>query len=139
MTFVAAALSHPKHEEHSTFTKIQVGKVVRYFGFTITSDKTGRNAIDAAGLAICRPDAKRVTIIRQVITPTKSILNQAARRGSTEAPRFEQVREGRKRTDWVSPAKAEAMVAAASKKFRPARPRAPRLGRRRRKSSTSRC
>ena len=58
-------------------------------------------------------------MLRQVITPAKAVLNHAARRGWCEPPRFERVRGGSRRTDWILPAEAEAMLTAASEHFRP--------------------
>ncbi len=119
VTFAAAVVSYLQARETSETTKINVGKLLKYFGPTITCDKIGQAEADKAGQAICRRGTKPQSIHRQVMTPLKAILQHAARRGWCTQPVFEVAKPGGRRTDWIRPAEAEAMVAAATDRFRP--------------------
>lgn len=119
VTFAAAAVSYLQADARSETTKVNVGKIVRHFGPTTTCDQIDQERMDQAGRAICRAGAKPQSIARQVITPAKAILSHAARRGWCDMPRFERVRAGGRRTDWITPTEAEAMLANAHPRFTP--------------------
>lgn len=119
MTFAGAALSYLRTVEPSPATLVNVGKLTRHFGPGVTCDTIKQAEIDAARRSICRPTAKPATVQRQVVTPVTAILNHAARRGWCDPPHFERAKAGGKRTDWLTPAEAEAMIAAAAKHLKP--------------------
>jgi integrase len=116
--FAAAALSYLSTEARSAGTKNRVGRIVRHFGASLVCEALDQAAIDKACAALCRPGAAPATKLREVIAPTKAILSHAARRGWCAIPTFEAVKGGRKRTDWMTPAEAEAMIEGAHEKFR---------------------
>lgn len=118
VSFAAAAVSYLEFEPRSNATKIKVNKLITHFGPSTICAAIDQAAIDGAGKAIC-PGARPASRLRQVITPAKAVLNHAARRRWCAPPLFERVREGGRRTDWLRPAEAEAMVGAAGEKFRP--------------------
>ena len=90
-----------------------------HFGPRLTCDKIDQEAIDAAGKALCRASSKPITRHRQVISPASAILNFEAARGRCEPAKFVSPKARGKRTDWLTPAEAEAMVTAASAHFKP--------------------
>lgn len=122
-TFAQAALLYLKRPTEdrpvSTHTRMAVIRVGKHFGPTITCDKIDQAAIDAAGKALCRVDAKAATILRAVVTPTKAVLSYAARRGWCDTPRFETTKGGGKRTDWFTPAEAQDMIDNAAVHLKP--------------------
>ena len=123
VTFAQAALKSIERPNEgrpvSQHTRVCLGRILRHLGPTITCDQIDQTVIDDAGRAICRKGAKATTILRAVISPTKAILNFAARRGWCGVPVFETVKGGGKRTDWITPAEAEAMVKGASPHLQP--------------------
>lgn len=122
-TFAQAALQYLKRPNDgrpiSKHTIMALGRVAQHFGPTIMCDQIDQAAIDAAGRALCRPGAKAVTILRAVTTPTKAVLSFAARRGWCDRPEFESVRGGGKRTEWFTPAEAQAMIEGAANHLKP--------------------
>ena len=114
VAFVRAVLSYLETEARPASTKKFVGRLASHFGPTLTCDAIDQAAIDGACRALCRPDAKPATRLRNVITPAKAVLMHAARRGWCPPPRFERTRASPGRTDWFTPAEAEAMIAAAA-------------------------
>lgn len=118
VTFAEAALSYVRLGEHRPTTKRNVHKLALHFGDKVKCRQINQAMLDKAAAAIC-PGSKPTTVQRQVVTPVKAILNHAARRGWTDVPRFERIKAGGRRTDWLTPAEAEAVIAAASEKLRP--------------------
>lgn len=116
--FVEAADSYLEVARRDAATTRNVVKLARHFGAAVACHSVDQAAMDGAIAAIC-PAAAPASALRQVITPAKAILNHAARRGWCEPPRFEKVRAAGKRTDWMSPAEALAMIDAATERFRP--------------------
>ena len=91
---------------------------MKHFGPVTGCAKIDQDAIDKAAKAIC-PNAKPQSRLRQVITPAKSVLNFAARRGWCPAPKFEAVPGGGRRTDWLTPKEASAQIKAAAPHLSP--------------------
>ena len=122
-TFAQAALAYLKRPNEgrpvSLNTKWAIGRVARHFGPTIKCDQIDQAAIDAAGRALCSETAKAVTILRHVVTPTKAVLSYAARRGWCSLPAFETSKGGGRRTDWLTPAEAQAMIEGAAAHLKP--------------------
>jgi integrase len=118
VTFSAAVLAYLKHEDRPASTLAAVNKLLTHFGSKVTCDKIDQAAMDRAVAAIC-PGAKPQSALRQVGTPAKAILNYAARRGWCPPPKFEAVKGSPRRTDWLTPAEAEALIAGASGTIRP--------------------
>ena len=123
VTFAQAALAYLTRPQEgrpiSTHTKMAMARIAKHFGDRLTCDQINQAQIDAAGRALCRPGSKAVTIGRMITTPVKAVLNYAARRGWCPPPAFETARGGRQRTDWFTPAEAEALIAGADDYLRP--------------------
>jgi integrase len=109
VTFAAAALDYLGHAKRSQNTKIMVGRIVRQLGASITCDQVDQAVVDRAARVICRRGGS-ATRQRNVATPTKAILNHAARRRWCDAPKFERAPPSGKRTEWVTPAEAEMQI-----------------------------
>lgn len=119
MTFASAALSYIQTVKPGRDTLASVGKLAQHFGPTILCGAIDQARIDAAARVICRTTVKPATIQRTVTTPVAAVLNHAARRGWCDPPRFERAKAGGKRTDWMTPAEAEAMIEAATGHLKP--------------------
>ncbi len=114
VTFAAAALSYLEAEPRPASTLAYLNRLLKHFGAVIACQAIDQVAIDRACRALCRPDAKPATKLRNVITPTKAVLSHASRRGWCNVPKFEKTRASPARTDWLTPAEAEAMIEAAT-------------------------
>ena len=119
MTFAAAALGYINDQPRAMCIRRCVNRLVTHFGPKITCDKIDLEAIDGAAKKLCRATSKKITIHRQVISPASAILHWAADRGRCEPPKFKSPKASGRRTDWLTPSEAEALVAAASKHVRP--------------------
>jgi integrase len=107
-----AALSYLTHERRAPSTILFVKRLIPVIGMKPCRE-IDQVAIDLACRTLCRPGAKPVTRLRNVVAPARAVLMHAARRGWCDAPRFEIAKPSPARTDWLSPAEAEAMIAAA--------------------------
>ena len=119
LTFVAAAVAYLEDQPRAECIKRCVGRLVAHFGPRTLCGLIDQEAIDAAGKALCRATSKPGTRHRQVVTPASAVLNFAAARGRCEPRKFVAPKAGGKRTDWLTPTEAEAMIAGASEHFRP--------------------
>jgi len=118
VTFAAAVVDYLEHAPRSQNTRIMLGRIVRHLTAAATCDQIDQQTVDRAARSICARGAAP-TRHRNVVTPVKAVLNHAARRGWCEAPRFERAPPARKRTEWLTPAEAEAQIAKAAKHARP--------------------
>lgn len=120
VTFAAAVVSYMEAEARGRAVKNAVAKLLKQFGPGALVHDIDQEAIDRAAKAICRSGSKPATILRQVIVPTRAILTHAHERGWCDRPAIKapRVKAGR-RTDWMTPAEAEGMIAAASPHLRP--------------------
>jgi integrase len=121
VSWAEAALSYLQAEPRAPSTLIFVQRLTRHFGTKACRD-IDQVAIDAACRALCRPTAKPATKLRNVVGPARAVLLHACRRGWCDAPRFEIARPSPARTDWLTPAEAEAMIAAAERWTKHVRP-----------------
>lgn len=118
VTFAAAAAAYLEHEQRSGTTRAYVRKLLLHFGERTTCRDINQDAVDRAGKTIC-PKAKPQSVRRQVVTPLTAILSFASRRGWCAPPHFEVAKGGGRRTDWITPAEAEAMIAGAADHLHP--------------------
>ena len=114
VTFSAAVVSYTESERRPASTLAFLNRILLHFGAVIACQDIDQAAMDRACRALCRPDAKPATKLRNVITPTRAILMHAARRGWCAPPVFEKSRSSPPRTDWLTPSEAEAMIGAAT-------------------------
>lgn len=98
--------------------KRRLNRLLDHFGLGAKLSEIGQAAVDAAAAAIC-PDASPATKLRAVVSPISAVLNHAARRGWCARPMLERPEPARRRTDWLTPAQAEALLAAAVPHMRP--------------------
>jgi integrase len=119
VTFAAAAASYLTTKTHSDNTKIRVGRLLDHFGPKVACDAVKQTEVDRACAALCRPNAQPATKLREVVGPIKAILTHAAMRGWCPRPMFERMKGAKKRTDWFTPAEAEALIGAAAAHLKP--------------------
>ncbi len=119
VTFASASLSYLRASPRSAATALAVGKLVRLFGPDLACGDVDQALLDRAGRALCRPGAAPATRLRQVVTPARAVLSHAARRGWCAIPALERVRGGQARTDWLTPAQADALIGHANPRLRP--------------------
>lgn len=99
-------------------TRAFLGRLTQVWGPRMMCSDIGQEQIDLACRALCRPGAKPATKLRNVVTPARAVLNHAARRGWCQPPVFEVAAVSSGRTEWITPAEAEAMIAASTKRLR---------------------
>jgi integrase len=119
VTFAEAATSYMQTEQRGPMTLLLVGKLVRHFGPKVTCDGIRQQQLDEAARAICKATSTPATIRRHVTTPLSAVMNHAARRGWCGTPKFERTKPSGRRTDWFTPAEAEALITAAAPHLRP--------------------
>jgi integrase len=103
----------------SAHTQAGVDRITACLGPRVTCDQVDQNTIDGLAAKLCRPDAKPVTILRQIVTPVKAVLTCAAARGWCNPPLFPKIKQGEGRTDWFRPAEAEALISASADHLKP--------------------
>ena len=119
VTFASAALSYLKVKNPGDATRIRVGKLVKHFGPTMACSDIKQARIDGAAEKLLRPGFAPATKLREIVTPVRTILNHAARRGWCSAPSFEIDAGDEARTDWLKPTEATALIEAAADHLRP--------------------
>jgi integrase len=83
------------------------------------ADDIDQSAIDRACADLLRPCAKPATRLRQIISPLRAILTHGAKRRMCQMPVFETGKESPGRTEWLTPAQVDALLAAAAPHLRP--------------------
>lgn len=122
VTFGDAALAYlqnPGGEPRSRTTELLVSRLTEHLGPDITCDQVDQACIDRACRMILRPGSVASSKLRLVITPAKAVLMYAARRQWCEMPRFEKIKAGGKRTDWLTPDEVDAQITAAAPHLQP--------------------
>lgn len=104
---------------HSAATLARVGRLLRAIGPRATLAEIDQHRIDQLAATLLRPGSAQATRLREVTTPIRAILTHAARRGWCDLPQFEAPPPPPPRTEWLTPAEADALEAAAAKHLRP--------------------
>jgi len=115
LTFAEAALAYMNAGGESRF----LGRILAYFGPDAMLGAIDNAAINAAAAALY-PGAANATINRQLITPISAVVNMAAAEGLADPRRFKRRKGDPHRTRWLTPAEAEALIAAAPAHILPA-------------------
>lgn len=113
VSFAAAAASYLQADDRGPGTRMRLRRLTIALGATIACSEVTQAVLDAVGHRLCRPGSRPASRHREVVTPAKAVLHHAARRGWCAPPMFEAAKAASRRTDWFTPAEAEAMVAAA--------------------------
>lgn len=130
VTFAEAALSYIEHKNPAANDRRLIERLLDHFcpGWQAPNPNSARYtraadinqlALDRAIAAVVGSQAAPATKLRNVITPLTAILSHAARRGWCERPTFERPKQPKGKTRWLTPAEAEALLAAAGKHLRP--------------------
>jgi integrase len=117
--FADAAASYQDAKPHLSAGDLKhLRRLVTHFAAAKLSAIT-QAACDRACRALVGAAATPATKLRAVITPLSAVLTHAARRGWCERPAFERPPPGPARTDWLTPADADRLIAAAAEHLRP--------------------
>lgn len=120
VAFAAAALSYlTVGGPHSASTRARLHRVLRELGPAIACEAVDQVRLDQACTALLRPGSLPATRLREVITPVRAVLQHAARRGWCTLRTFDTGRASPARTEWLTPAEAEALIAAAAAHLKP--------------------
>lgn len=117
-SFAEAVLGYAKDRQPGPGTRARLAKLVRHYG-RAECDAIDQSRIDRAADAILRPGYAPATKLREIVTPSRAVLQWAAARGWRPAPIFERAAPAEGRTTWLTPAEAEEHIAAAEKHLRP--------------------
>ncbi len=104
LTFARALALYREHHPNARFLK----PIEDYFGTMPAADIT--NAIMRKAAQAIYPNASDATVRRQLYTPVKAILNAAAEDDLISAPRLKAPAGGGKRTVFMLPAQADALL-----------------------------
>ncbi len=118
-SFGEAVNGYLKDRQPGEGTRARLNKLLRHFGPRTMVDDIEQERIDRAADAILRPGYAPPTKLREIVTPTKAVLQWAAARGWCRVPAFERGAPGRSRTEWLTPAEVDAQIAAAEQHLRP--------------------
>lgn len=109
MTFAMAAQAYHEAKPAARF----LDPLRRHFGLTPLSQITGTEMKRAANALY--PSASPATVRRQLYTPVKAIMNMASEDVGFALPRIKSPTGGAKRTAFMTPKQAEALLAALEK------------------------
>lgn len=120
VTFAAAALSYLDHAgPHSEPTRARLRRVLLAAGPKATCTGMDQSALDRIAARLLRPTAGQATRLREVTTPIRAVLAHAARRGWCAPPTLETPGRSPARTEWLTPAEANALEHAAAPHLAP--------------------
>lgn len=120
VVFAAAAASYiTAAGPHSPATLARLRRIVEQLGPRATLAEITQHRIDSLATALLRPGSGQATRLREVTTPVRAILTHAARRGWCDPPTLEAPPPPPARTEWLTPAEADALEAAAAPHLRP--------------------
>lgn len=109
LTFAQAALTYLESGGENRF----LGPILRYLGPDKLLADVDNEAVNDIARALY-PTAAGSTINRQVITPISAVLNMAADDGLCDPRRLKRRKAGKPRPRWLTPAEADALIAAAN-------------------------
>jgi len=115
-----AVVSYCGVVEPTAATAALLARINRHFGTILLKD-IDQERVDRAIRALCRPDAAPATKLRLVITPIRSVMMHAARRGWCQRPTFETPAGagGNRRMRWLTPDEYQRLLTAAAPHLRP--------------------
>lgn len=120
VAFAAAAENYLRHAgPHSPATLARLRRLVLAIGARALVTDIDQGRIDQLARALLRPASGQATRLREVTTPIRAILTHAARRGWCDMPNFEAPGASPARTEWLTPAEADRLVAAAAPHLAP--------------------
>jgi integrase len=107
-TFAEAALTYMRAGGEARY----LAPLIAHFGPATRLAEIDNDRVTACAAALY-PTAAPATINRQVITPISAVMRLAAADGLVDARSFRRRKAPRGRTRWLTPAEAEALIAAA--------------------------
>lgn len=119
-TFATCVVSYLQHGgPHSDATRARIRRILDEVGPLTAADDIDQARIDVLCLKLLRPGPAPATRLREVTTPIRAILTHAAKRRLCAVPAFEIGKPSPVRTEWLSPAEAERLVAVAAEHLQP--------------------
>lgn len=112
-----AVASYIRHDTRSVGTLALLDRLNDHFG-DMPLDQIGQTAADGARAALCRPNAKPGTVLRNIIVPMRAVLHHAAERGWCADPRLKAPRQTEGRTPCPLPHQVDALHGAIAKRHR---------------------
>lgn len=116
-SFAEAYRSYLTTEKRSIRTINTALRLVRHFG-TMRLDQVGQEAIDKARVAIF-PEVSAATVARELVVPMRAIMRHAAERQWCAMPLLRAPAIARRRTAYLLPHEAEALIDASSAHLKP--------------------
>jgi integrase len=117
--FSEAVVSYLKHNSAaSAGTKALIERLLIHFRDRPLGT-INQEAVDLARDTILEPDPAPSTVLRNLITPLRAIMNHAARRGWCPAPAFDVPQQPAGRTAFLFPRQVVALVEAAASHLQP--------------------
>ena len=119
-SFASVAASYLEHAgPHTDDTRAKVARLLIFFGPGMAADDVDQEAVDRACAGLLRPGPSPATRLRQVISPVRAILTHGAKRRMCVMPAFDTGKASPSRTEWLSPAEVDRLLAAAAPHLRP--------------------
>lgn len=120
VAFAAAAESYIVNAgPHSAATLARLRRLVQAIGARALVSDIDQTRLDRLAAKLLRPGSGQATRLREITTPIRAILTHAARRGWCDPPTLEAPPPPPARTEWLRPAEADALIAAAAPHLRP--------------------
>jgi hypothetical protein len=118
--FSVVALSYLEHGgPHSAPTSARVGRLAEHVGPTLAADDVDQARIDKACSALLRSGSAPATRLREVISPARAILMHGSKRRMCLVPMFDAGKPSPSRTEWLTPAEVDALIAASANHIKP--------------------
>lgn len=118
-SFDEAIVSYLKAKPRSEATKMQLRRIRDAFGSATRLGDIDQDTIASLREKMHAPDVSESTVLRQIITPLRSVLRHAHKRGWCDAPVLESPRITGGRTLYMTPDEAERLLAAAAAHIKP--------------------
>jgi len=120
VAFAAAAESYIVNSgPHSPATLARLRRLLIAIGPKAQVAEIDQQRIDVVAAKLLRLTSGQATRLREVTTPIRAILTHAARRGWCDMPNFEAPAASPPRTEWLTPAEADAVAQNAAPHLQP--------------------
>jgi integrase len=117
-SFAEAVTSYIKAEPREPAEVARLDRVLRGLG-DVTLGEINQETMDGLRDKLLQPGASPATITRAIITPVRTVMRHAHRRGWCDPPLFEIPRQPKGRTLYMLPAEVERLVAASAAHLEP--------------------
>jgi integrase len=116
--FAHAVVSYAEAEPRGEGTKRRLRRILEILG-TAMLDYIDQDTVTMLTEKLLRPDAKPSTVVREVITPLRAVLQHAVDRQWCRPIKFTVPRQPEGRTEYLTPIQAERLVGCAADHLKP--------------------